>query len=63
MHFSSQDIFTPGDQLNALVAMNPAALKTNLADLEKGGILIVNEDAFDGQGPAAGRLRDQSARR
>lgn len=46
VHFSSQDIFTPGDQLNALVAMNPAALKTNLADLETGGILIVNEDAF-----------------
>jgi 2-oxoglutarate ferredoxin oxidoreductase subunit alpha len=47
VHFSSRDIFTPGDQLNALVAMNPAALKTNLADLEQGGILIVNEDAFD----------------
>jgi 2-oxoglutarate ferredoxin oxidoreductase subunit alpha len=47
VHFSSQDIFTPGDQLNALVAMNPAALKTNLADLEKGGVLIVNEDTFN----------------
>ncbi|MFV1968033.1 MAG: 2-oxoacid:acceptor oxidoreductase subunit alpha [Pirellulaceae bacterium] len=47
VQFSSRDIFTPGDQLNALVAMNPAALKTNLADLEKGGILIVNEDTFN----------------
>jgi 2-oxoglutarate ferredoxin oxidoreductase subunit alpha len=47
VQFSSQDIFTPGDRLNALVAMNPAALKTNLADLEPGGVLIVNEDAFD----------------
>jgi 2-oxoglutarate ferredoxin oxidoreductase subunit alpha len=47
VHFSSHEIFTPGDQLNALVAMNPAALKTNLSDLENGGILIVNEDAFD----------------
>jgi len=47
VQFSSQDIFTPGDQLNALVAMNPAALKTNLGDLEKGGILIVNDDAFN----------------
>jgi len=46
LHFAATDIFTPGDQLNALVAMNPAALKTNLADLEEGGILIVNEDAF-----------------
>src|SRR5207248_6746127 len=46
VHFSSQDIHTPGDKLNALVAMNPAALKTNLKDLERGGILIVNSDAF-----------------
>jgi 2-oxoglutarate/2-oxoacid ferredoxin oxidoreductase subunit alpha len=46
IHFSSTDIHTPGDQLNTLVAMNPAALKTNLKDLEPGGILIVNADAF-----------------
>jgi 2-oxoglutarate ferredoxin oxidoreductase subunit alpha len=46
IHFSSTDIHTPGDQLNTLVAMNPAALKTNLKDLEAGGILIVNADAF-----------------
>jgi 2-oxoglutarate ferredoxin oxidoreductase subunit alpha len=46
VHFSSRDIHTPGDSLNALVAMNPAALKTNLKDLETGGILIVNADAF-----------------
>src|SRR5207244_6465304 len=38
VHFSSHDIHTPGDQLDALVAMNPAALKTNLKDLQKGGI-------------------------
>ncbi len=42
VHFSSQDIHTPGDVLNALVVMNPAALKTNLRDLESGGILVVN---------------------
>lgn len=47
VHFSSQEIFTPGDSLNALIAMNPAALKTNLGDLDAGGALIVNEDAFD----------------
>src|ERR1043165_9574212 len=46
VHFSSQDIHTPGDRLNTLVAMNPAALRTNLKDLEPGGILIVNTDAF-----------------
>src|SRR5262249_38993238 len=37
---------TPGDKLNTLVAMNPAALKTNLKDLEPGGILVVNSDSF-----------------
>jgi 2-oxoglutarate ferredoxin oxidoreductase subunit alpha len=47
VHFSSQEIFTPGDSLNCLIAMNPAALKTNLGDLDAGGALIVNEDAFD----------------
>jgi 2-oxoglutarate ferredoxin oxidoreductase subunit alpha len=46
VHFSSSDIHTPGDKLNALVAMNPAALKTNLKDLEPVGILIINSDAF-----------------
>ncbi|MEZ6044992.1 MAG: 2-oxoacid:acceptor oxidoreductase subunit alpha [Planctomycetaceae bacterium] len=45
--FSSKDIFTPGDEVDTLVAMNPAALKTNLADLKRGGTLIVNEDEFD----------------
>ncbi len=45
--FSSNDILTPGDEVDTLVAMNPAALKTNLADLKRGGTLIVNEDAFD----------------
>ncbi|MGZ3588928.1 MAG: 2-oxoacid:acceptor oxidoreductase subunit alpha, partial [Candidatus Limnocylindrales bacterium] len=46
LSFSSDDIFTPGDQPDVLVAMNPAALKTNLMDLPAGGALIVNEDAF-----------------
>lgn len=50
VHFSSREIFTPGDELDALVAMNPAALKTNLMDLESGGILIVDEDSFDKKG-------------
>jgi 2-oxoglutarate/2-oxoacid ferredoxin oxidoreductase subunit alpha len=46
INFSDEDVLTPGDQPDVLVAMNPAALKTNLSDLPKGGILIVNEDAF-----------------
>ncbi|HWB11969.1 MAG TPA: 2-oxoacid:acceptor oxidoreductase subunit alpha [Pirellulales bacterium] len=50
IHFASKDIYTPGDQVEALVAMNPAALVTNLVDLIPGGILIVNRDAFDDKG-------------
>ena len=46
IQFSSQEIFTPGDAVDALVAMNPAALKANLSGLKKGGLLLVNEDAF-----------------
>jgi 2-oxoglutarate ferredoxin oxidoreductase subunit alpha len=46
IHFAAEDILTPGDQPNVLVAMNPAALKVNQGDLEKGGIIIANEDGF-----------------
>src|SRR5947209_9445759 len=46
IQFSSSDIYTPGDKLNALVAMNPAALKKSVGDLEPGGIVIVNQDSF-----------------
>ena len=46
IHFASEDVTTPGDHPNVLVAMNPAALRSNLPLLEKGGVLIVNEDAF-----------------
>ena len=46
LHFSSSDIFTPGDAPEVLVAMNPAALKTNLKDLIDGGTLIVNSGTF-----------------
>ena len=46
INFSSEDIFTPGDAPDVLVAMNPAALKTNLRDLRPNGLLIVNTDAF-----------------
>jgi 2-oxoglutarate/2-oxoacid ferredoxin oxidoreductase subunit alpha len=46
IHFASRDILTPGDSPNVLVAMNPAALKANLPELERGATIIVNEDAF-----------------
>src|SRR5690348_11756944 len=47
IHFSSTDIFTPGDAVDALVAMNPAALKTNLKSVKDDGLVIVNEDSFE----------------
>jgi 2-oxoglutarate/2-oxoacid ferredoxin oxidoreductase subunit alpha len=46
IHFASRDILTPGGQPNVLVAMNPAALKVNLPELERGGIVLVNDDGF-----------------
>jgi 2-oxoglutarate ferredoxin oxidoreductase subunit alpha len=46
VQFSSRDIHTPGDRPDVLVAMNPAALKTNLGDLPKNGTVFVNKDAF-----------------
>jgi 2-oxoglutarate ferredoxin oxidoreductase subunit alpha len=46
LHFSSNEIYTPGDAVDVLIAMNPAALKMNIADLKANGILIVNADAF-----------------
>ncbi len=46
IHFSSEDIKTPGDDLNVLVAMNAAALKANIRDLQEGGIVVVNEAGF-----------------
>ncbi len=65
LHFADHDILTPGDAPDVLVAMNPAALKTNLRDLPKGGTLIVNRDAFtdrnlDKAGYAESPLEDGS---
>jgi 2-oxoglutarate ferredoxin oxidoreductase subunit alpha len=47
LHFSSDHIFTPGDDCDVLVAMNAAALKTNLKNLKKGGRIILNIEGFD----------------
>jgi 2-oxoglutarate/2-oxoacid ferredoxin oxidoreductase subunit alpha len=65
IHFASRDILTPGDHPNVLVAMNPAALKTNLEAVERGGTVIVNEDSFSDSnlrkaGYAANPLDDDS---
>ena len=47
LHFGSEDVHTPGDLPDVLVAMNPAALKKNLKELKRGGVLILNSDSFD----------------
>jgi 2-oxoglutarate/2-oxoacid ferredoxin oxidoreductase subunit alpha len=65
LSFSSTRIHTPGDAPDVLVAMNPAALKSNLGELPPGGALVVNEDAFTNQnltkvGYAANPLTDGS---
>lgn len=49
LRFSSDRVFTPGDECDVLVAMNAAALKTNLGGLKKGGKIIANTDGFDGK--------------
>src|SRR5436309_4980763 len=49
LHFSSREIFTPGDACDVLVAMNPAALKVNLDDLKPNGMLIVDREQFNDQ--------------
>ena len=63
IHFSDHDILTPGDAPDVLVAMNPAALRTNLKDVPRGGTIIVNTDAFtdrnlDKAGYASNPLED-----
>ncbi len=65
IHFASRDILTPGDAPNVLVAMNPAALKANLSEVDRGAAIIVNEDAFskrnlDKAGYEANPLEDGS---
>src|SRR5262245_56704909 len=65
IHFASRDILTPGDTPNVLVAMNPAALKANLATLERGATIIANEDSFtkrnlEKAGYAANPLEDNT---
>jgi len=58
VQFSAEAIFTPGDGLDALVCMNPAALVTNLGDLKKTGILIVNSDSFEAKDLKLAKLEE-----
>ncbi|WP_329301175.1 2-oxoacid:acceptor oxidoreductase subunit alpha [Streptomyces sp. NBC_00659] len=65
LHFADHDILTPGDAPNVLVAMNPAALKANIADVPRGAEIIVNTDEFTKRamqkvGYAASPLEDGS---
>jgi 2-oxoglutarate ferredoxin oxidoreductase subunit alpha len=67
VNLSSHDIYTPGDAPQVLVAMNPAALAANLKDLEPGGTIIINTDAFTKQNLskahyASNPLEDESLR-
>ena len=50
VHFADRDILTPGDRPDVLVAMNPAALRANVADLEPGADVVVNTDSFTKRG-------------
>ena len=56
LHFADRDIFTPGDETDVLVAMNPAALVTNLQTLKTGGLIVVNTDKFKRNDLAKARL-------
>lgn len=49
LHVSGEKVYTPGDDLDVLVAFNPAALKANIKEVRKGGVVIVNEDSFTKQ--------------
>ena len=62
VHISDHEITTPGDAPNVLVAMNPAALKSELGKLEPGGTLIVNVDAFDERNLTKAGYDDEPAR-
>ena len=62
VHISDHEILTPGDVPDVLVAMNPAALKANIAELSPGGTLIVNADTFEEKQPRQGRLSGEPAR-
>ena len=62
LHFADHDILTPGDAPDVLVAMNPAALKANLADLPRGATIIVNTDEFTKRNLAKVGYADQPAR-
>ena len=60
LHFASMDIFTPGDDVEVLVAMNAAALKANLSQLKVGGTVIANTSGFDKKNLRLAKYEDES---
>ena len=62
LQLSSHEVFTPGDEPDVLVSMNPAALKANLGDVKRGGILDRERDVVHPQQPPARRIRAEPAR-
>ena len=60
LHFGSKAIYTPGDNFDVLVAMNAAALKSNLGRLKPGGVLIANEDGFDAKNLRLAKYEDDA---
>ncbi len=58
LHFGSQEIYTPGDRFDVLVAMNSAALKVNLDSLKPGAVVIINEDGFDSKNLRLAKYED-----
>jgi 2-oxoglutarate ferredoxin oxidoreductase subunit alpha len=62
LHFSSHEIFTPGDTCDVLVAMNPAALKVNIDELKPNGMLIVDREAFTEQNLKKAEYREDPLR-
>ncbi len=58
IHFGSHDIYTPGDYSDVLIVMNAAALKKNLSNLKKNGIIIANEDGFDAKNLRLANIAD-----
>jgi len=60
VQFGSKEIFTPGDKIDVLVAMNAAALKANLKLLKDGKIIIANVDGFDAKKSSISKLQNES---
>ena len=59
LHFGSVNLYTPGDYCDVLVVMNSAALKANLHNLKKGGVIIANKGGFDKKNLRLAKYKDE----